>query len=90
MSKQINKQMSPQQVIGNNELLNTLLCIMSLKNDAALAHALEVAPHVISKIRHGHLDIGSTLLIRAHEESGACIRTMKEMLGQKLLARVTP
>ena len=51
---------------GNNELLDMLLA-KGPKNDAALARALEVAPPVISKIRHGRPPVGASLLIRMHE-----------------------
>jgi hypothetical protein len=50
---------------------------LGLKNDAALSRALEVAPPVISKIRHGRLPIGASLLIRAHEISDIAIRELK-------------
>ena len=38
-----------------NNLLDTLIKQLHLKNDAALSRALEVAPPVISKIRHRRL-----------------------------------
>lgn len=62
---------------GNNKLLNAVMAKTGLKNDAALSRALEVAPPVISKIRHGRLPIGASLLIRAHEISDIAIRELK-------------
>lgn len=62
---------------GNNKLLNAVIAKLGLKNDAALSRALEVAPPVISKIRHGRLPIGASLLIRAHEISDIAIRELK-------------
>ncbi|MGK5020716.1 hypothetical protein [Janthinobacterium sp. LB2P10] len=62
---------------GNNKLLNAVMAKLGLKTDAALSRALEVAPPVISKIRHGRLDIGATMLIRAHEVSDIAIRELK-------------
>jgi hypothetical protein len=50
-----------------NRLLDTLIENLRLKNDAALSRALEVAPPVISKIRHHRLPVGASLLIRMHE-----------------------
>jgi hypothetical protein len=41
-----------------NNLLDTLIKHLHLKNDAALSRALEVAPPVISKIRHRRLPVG--------------------------------
>ncbi|MBR7784251.1 hypothetical protein KDM89_19150, partial [Undibacterium sp. LFS511W] len=52
-----------------NNLLDTLIKQLHLKNDAALSRALEVAPPVISKIRHRRLPVGASLLIRMHEIS---------------------
>lgn len=64
-----------------NNLLDALIQRMCLKNDAALARALSIAPPVISKIRHGRLDVGATLLIRMHEVSGLGIRNLKLLGG---------
>lgn len=75
------KQPDPVQ---NSRLLDRLIEVMGLKNDASLARVLEVAPPVISKIRHGRLDIGPILLIGAHEESGLSIKEMKAMIGQSV------
>jgi hypothetical protein len=75
------KRVNEEQVKRNNEFLDLLIKTMKLKNDAALSRVLEVAPPVISKIRHGTLPVGATLLIGAHEESGLSIREMKAVLG---------
>ncbi len=75
------KQLSQEQITRNNQFIDTLIEVMSLKNDAALSRVLEVAPPVISKIRHGQLDVGPTLLIGAHEESGLSIKQMKSILN---------
>lgn len=64
-----------------NRLLDALIDRLSLKNDAALAAALEVAPPVISKIRHFRLPVGASMLINMEEESGLSIRELKKLLG---------
>ena len=46
------------------KLIDGLVALHCLKNDAALAHKLEVAPPVISKVRNGRLPIGDSLLIK--------------------------
>jgi hypothetical protein len=51
-------QLDAAQVERNNALIDVLIKTMSLKNDAALSRVLEVAPPVISKIRHGRLEFG--------------------------------
>ncbi|WP_300752214.1 helix-turn-helix transcriptional regulator [Janthinobacterium sp.] len=77
---------SLNNVQGNNELLDTLVLQHSLKNDAALARALEVAPPVISKIRHGRLPIGASLLIRMHEVFDVSIRELKRVARAEVAA----
>ncbi|MBX9869688.1 MAG: hypothetical protein K2X63_07820 [Burkholderiaceae bacterium] len=77
----MNTKINAAQIDRNNDLLDRLIIEMSLKNDAGLARVLEVAPPVISKIRHGHLSFGATLLISAHEESGLSIKAMKAILN---------
>lgn len=66
-----------------NRLLDTLIDNLALKNDAALARALEVAPPLISKVRHGRMPIGATLLIRMHEVTDMSIRDMKFLMGDR-------
>ncbi|QBE66810.1 hypothetical protein [Pseudoduganella lutea] len=64
-------------------LLDTLAERLSAKNDAALSRALEVAPPVLSKIRHGRLPVGATILLRMHEASGIPIRELRDLMGDR-------
>ena len=66
-----------------NHLLDSLIERLHLKNDAALSRALEVAPPVISKIRHRRLPVGASLLIRMHEVSDLSIRELRELMGDR-------
>lgn len=66
-----------------NYLLDTLIEKLRLKNDAALSRKLEVAPPVISKIRHGRLPVGASMLIRMHEESGLSIAELRRLMGDR-------
>lgn len=66
-----------------NNLLDSLIKQLSLKNDAALARALEVAPPVISKIRHKRLPVGASLLIRMHEVSDLSIMDLRALMGDR-------
>jgi hypothetical protein len=66
-----------------NRLLDTLIENLRLKNDAALSRALEVAPPVISKIRHHRLPVGASLLIRMHEVSELSIRDLRYLMGDR-------
>lgn len=72
-----------QETYDPNRLLDTLLEKMHLKNDAALSRALEVAPPVISKIRHRRLPVGASLLIRMHEVSEMSIRDLRDLMGDR-------
>lgn|SRR5690606_32814446 len=64
-------------------LLGSLIERMNLKNDAALSRALEVAPPVISKIRHRRLPVGASLLIRMHEVTNLSIQELRELMGDR-------
>jgi len=75
--------LSSQETYDPNNLLDSLLERMKLKNDAALSRALEVAPPVISKIRHRRLPVGASLLIRMHEVSELSIRDLRDLMGDR-------
>ena len=66
-----------------NNLLDTIIKQLHLKNDAALSRALEVAPPVISKIRHRKLPVGASLLIRMHEISELSIKELRSLMGDR-------
>lgn len=66
-----------------NNLLDALIEKLNLKNDAALSRALEVAPPVISKIRHRRLPVGASLLIRMHEVSDLSIKDLRVLMGDR-------
>src|SRR6188472_2411528 len=66
-----------------DKLLDSLIEKLQLKNDAALARALEVAPPVISKIRHRRLPVGASILIRMHEVSNLPIRELRDLMGDR-------
>lgn len=70
-----------QELKKVNSMLDTVIEDMNLKNDAALARAVEVAPPVLSKIRHGRLPVGASLLIRLHEVSKKSIKELRELMG---------
>lgn len=72
-----------QQTYDPNRLLDALIERLNLKNDAALSRILEVAPPVISKIRHARLPVGASMLIRMHEETGLSIRELRELMGDR-------
>jgi plasmid maintenance system antidote protein VapI len=75
--------LTEQASYNPNHLLDTIISKMKLKNDAALSRALEVAPPVISKIRHHRLPVGASLLIRMHEVTDLSIRDLKNLMGDR-------
>ena len=80
---QDSNRLSDQVACDPNNLLDSLIEKLHLKNDAALSRALEVAPPVISKIRHRRLPVGASLLIRMHEVSNLTIRELRVLMGDR-------
>lgn len=72
-----------QESYNPNHLLDILIEKLNLKNDAALSRALEVAPPVISKIRHRRLPVGASMLIRMHEVSAMSVRELRDLMGDR-------
>ena len=72
-----------QETYDPNNLLDAIIENLGLKNDAALSRALEVAPPVISKIRHRRLPVGASLLIRMHEVSELSITELRALMGDQ-------
>ena len=75
------KQITSLPTYNPNRVLDAIIDKLQLTNDAALSRALEVAPPVISKIRHTTLPIGATILIRMHEISDFSIRELRELMA---------
>ena len=75
--------LASQNSYDPSRLLDTLRERMQLKNDAALSRALEVAPPVISKIRHRALPVGASMLIRMHEVTDLSIRELRDLMGDR-------
>jgi hypothetical protein len=78
-----NTRLTDQIDYDPNKLLDALIEMLRLKNDAALSRSLEVAPPVISKIRHRRLPVGASLLIRMHEVSDLSIKDLRILMGDR-------
>jgi hypothetical protein len=78
------RHMPKEETYDPNKVLDAIIEKLNLKNDAALSRALEVAPPVISKIRHRTLPIGATILLRMHEVSEFSIRELKGLMGVEI------
>jgi hypothetical protein len=74
------RQIPEGAVYDPNRVLDAIIQKLRLKNDAALSKVLEVAPPVISKIRHNTLPIGATILLRMHEVSDFSIRELRALM----------
>lgn len=72
-----------QNTYDPNRLLDAIIDRLGLKNDAALSRALEVAPPLISKIRHRRLPVGASMLIRMHEVTDLSVRELRDLMGDK-------
>ena len=64
-----------------NELLDEVIRAQNLKNDAALARFFQVAPPVISKIRHYRLPVGDSMIIKCIELAGMPIASIRSYIG---------
>lgn len=62
-------------------LFDAIIKQLNLRNDAALSRLLNVAPPVISKIRHRKLTVGASLLIRMNEITGWSIKELRALMG---------
>lgn len=76
-------KLSDESSYDPNNLLDSLIQKLNLKNDAALSRALEVAAPVISKIRHRRLPVGASMLIRMHEISDISITDLRNLMGDR-------
>lgn len=77
----------PQAVPQNpNHLLDKLLDVLELKNDAAMCRLMDVPPPVISKMRHGRTTVTAGFLITAHDTTGLSLNELRALLYTPLAA----
>jgi plasmid maintenance system antidote protein VapI len=77
------QELDATDALNPGALLDELIRRLNLKNDAALAKALEVAPPVISKLRNGRLPVGATILITMHEVTGMTVAKLRSLMGDR-------
>ena len=82
-NSQIEQETIAEVVYNPGHLLDKLISRLQLKNDRALADALDVDPPVISNIRGHRLPVGATLLIRMHEVSDLSIAELRLLMGDR-------
>lgn len=71
----------PETRDASGELFNHLMAMFGLRNDADLARWLDVAAPVVSKTRHGRLEVGPTLILNVHERSELSIKQIKDLIA---------
>lgn len=73
------KEINPS--LNGNKLFDRLLDENNLKNDAALSRELEVSAPVISKLRHGKLPFGPSIILAIHEKFGMPVKEIRAVLA---------
>jgi plasmid maintenance system antidote protein VapI len=66
---------------GIGKLLDAIKAQHDIKNDAALARDMDVAPPVISKLRNGGLELGATYILRMHETFGMPVTEIRDLIA---------
>lgn len=66
-----------------NHLLDSLITIIGVKNDAALSQALGISPPIVSKIRHNRLSVSAALLLRIHDVTRLSVRELRDLMGDR-------
>lgn len=62
-----------------NHLIDHLLSQYNIKNDAALAKLLGVHPPTISKLRHGHMSLTPSFILKVHEAFDMPVKEIKRV-----------
>lgn len=66
---------------GAGKLFDQLMATHHIKNDAALARALELKAPVISKHRNGVIPVGPTLIVNIAETFDMPVKAIKATLA---------
>lgn len=74
---------TPSAVYDPNQLLDTLIARLHLKNDAALSRTLDVARPILTGIRRGTMGIGVWMLQRMAEVSDLSIADLRQLMGDQ-------
>jgi plasmid maintenance system antidote protein VapI len=73
--------------VVTNQMLDKIIAFLHLKNDAALARALETPAPLISKLRHGRLGLTANMIVKIHEVTGWPPRNIKAELNLPCLSQ---
>ncbi len=61
-------------------ILDVLKEKYDLKNDAAIAKALEIAPPIVSRIRNAKSNVSAEIILKIHETFGMPVADIKALL----------
>ena len=61
-------------------LIDHLLAVYKIKNDASLARRLDLKPSAISKIRSGMMSVNPTFILAAHERLGIPVAQIRKVM----------
>jgi plasmid maintenance system antidote protein VapI len=67
---------------NSGKLFDHIIKSRELKNDAALGRLIDIKPAVVSKIRHGRLNVSAQIIINIHLMTGMSIRDIKALLPE--------
>jgi len=73
----------PTEPLDPNRLFDTLLQMLDLENDEALASRLHVEPYLIKRVREGLHPLDPSLLIRINEATDINMRHLRRMMGDR-------
>ena len=62
-------------------LINKVITLMGLKNDAALARSFDLAPPVLSKLRSQAIPVGNSFILKCHEIAGMTLPEIRSYVG---------
>jgi hypothetical protein len=65
----------------SGQLFDTIIKTQALKNDAALSRLLKVLPPQVSKIRHGKLAVGDSLILNIHERLAMPVAEIRRLIA---------
>ena len=77
----IEKQMANKPSNIKHKLLDYVIDMQCLANDANLARYIGVTPSVVSNMRSGRLSFGPKYILRLHEQTGWPVEKIKELLS---------
>jgi hypothetical protein len=70
-----------ETIDASGKLFDQIIEDNILKNDAALGRFLEVAPPMISKIRHGRLSVSAQFVLDVFDKTGYSIPKIRGLLA---------